>query len=121
MDKVTIVFLNNSPNLEYPSNWGIEYGQYAINKTWLWGFIYLFYHTRKGRENSKPCSTQGFQIRTVHWTVKDKGLRFLRSNCDDVIINLIIILNINKYIKLLQKEFFLNSTYKYKDAVNTNL
>ena len=57
MDKVTIVFLNNSPNLEYPSNWGIEYGQYEINKTWLWCFIYLFYHTRKERENSKPCST----------------------------------------------------------------
>ena len=57
MDKVTIVFLNNSPNLEYPSNWGIEYGQYEINKTWLWGFIYLFYHTWQEREKSKPCST----------------------------------------------------------------
>ena len=57
MDKVTIVFLNNSPNLEYPSNWGIKYGQFEINKTWLWCFIYLFYHTRKERENSKPCST----------------------------------------------------------------
>ena len=28
----------------------------------------------------------------------------LRSNCDDVIINLIIIENINKYIKLIKVE-----------------
>ena len=33
---------------------------------------------------------QGIEIRTVHWTLKKRGLRFLKSNRDDVIINLII-------------------------------
>ena len=49
---------------------------------------------------------QGFQIQIVYWTVKEKNLIFLRlkSNRNDVIINLIIILNINKNIKLVKKE-----------------
>ena len=49
---------------------------------------------------------QGFQIHIVYWTVKEKNLRFLRSksNRNDVIINLIIILNINRNIKLRSEE-----------------
>ena len=38
----------------------------------------------------KAPADQGFQTRTIHWTVQGRGSRFLRSNRDDVIINLII-------------------------------
>ena len=48
-------------------------------------------------DRSLNCKRERFKV----FKVKPK------SNCDDVIINLIIILNINKYIKLLQKKYFI--------------
>ena len=46
--------------------------------------------------------THGFETRAIHWTVKGRGSRFLRLKCEDIIINLIIILNIYKNIKLIK-------------------
>ena len=50
----------------------------------------------------------GFQTQTVYWIVKQKMFKDFKVelwlNRDDVIINLIIILNINKYIKFAKIE-----------------
>ena len=46
----------------------------------------------------------GFKNEIVQWNRKMRGSRFLRSDCNNIIINLIIIWDTNKLIKIIKLE-----------------
>ena len=55
-------------------------------------------------KKKKKKFEHGFKNEIVQWNRKMRGLRFLRSDCNNIIINLIIIWDTNKLIKIIKLE-----------------
>ena len=56
------------------------------------------------KKKKKKKFEHGFKNEIVQWNRKMRGSRFLRSDCNNIIINLIIIWDTNKLIKIIKLE-----------------